>query len=266
MALPYVDLFWTGFLSVVIGLVLASAFSAIVVYAQELLPGRVGMISGLCYGFAFGVAGLGAALLGKLADATSITTCITCVHTCPRSDCWRRCCRISRGYGGATCRERRLNELFAGAAVKQTYWFRRDEQVRDSRRAAFEPRGRPFARRDHLNSAQVRRAEAVEEECEDDQCHNDVGPVAFVGESEHGEHDAGHGRGDQEQQAELDDAAGVKSKSIAENGGTLAKIGWFPLKNGVMRGKRTVSREIEDRSNENYGRRESHARTQQRCR
>jgi FSR family fosmidomycin resistance protein-like MFS transporter len=72
LLLPYVNLFCTGILSVVIGLVLASAFSAIVVYAQELVPGRVGMISGLCYGFAFGVAGLGAALLGALADATSI--------------------------------------------------------------------------------------------------------------------------------------------------------------------------------------------------
>jgi FSR family fosmidomycin resistance protein-like MFS transporter len=72
LVLPYVNLFWTGILSVVIGLVLASAFSAIVVYAQELVPGRVGMISGLCYGFAFGMAGLGAALLGELADATSI--------------------------------------------------------------------------------------------------------------------------------------------------------------------------------------------------
>jgi FSR family fosmidomycin resistance protein-like MFS transporter len=73
LVLPYANLFWTGILSVVIGLVLASAFSAIVVYAQELVPGRVGMISGLCYGFAFGVAGLGAALLGELADATSIS-------------------------------------------------------------------------------------------------------------------------------------------------------------------------------------------------
>ena len=72
LVLPYANLFWTGVLSVVIGLVLASAFSAIVVYAQELVPGRVGMISGLCFGFAFGVAGLGAALLGELADATSI--------------------------------------------------------------------------------------------------------------------------------------------------------------------------------------------------
>ncbi len=72
LLLPYASLVWTDVLSVVIGLVLASAFSAIVVYAQELVPGRVGMISGMCFGFAFGVAGLGAALLGELADATSI--------------------------------------------------------------------------------------------------------------------------------------------------------------------------------------------------
>ena len=72
LALPYVNLFWTGALSVLIGLILASAFSAILVYAQELVPGRVGMISGLFFGFAFGVAGIGAAVLGKLADHTSI--------------------------------------------------------------------------------------------------------------------------------------------------------------------------------------------------
>ncbi len=72
LALPHVNLFWTEILSVVIGLILASAFSVIVVYAQELVPGRVGMISGLCFGFAFGMAGLGAAVLGELADATSI--------------------------------------------------------------------------------------------------------------------------------------------------------------------------------------------------
>jgi MFS transporter, FSR family, fosmidomycin resistance protein len=59
-------------LSVIIGLVLASAFSAILVYAQELVPGRVGLISGLFFGFAFGVAGIGAAVLGQLADHTSI--------------------------------------------------------------------------------------------------------------------------------------------------------------------------------------------------
>ncbi len=73
LALPYANLFWTGALSVAIGLILASAFSAILVYAQELVPGKVGMISGLFFGFAFGMGGVGAALLGELADATSIT-------------------------------------------------------------------------------------------------------------------------------------------------------------------------------------------------
>ncbi len=71
-ALPYADLFWTRMLTIVIGLILASAFSAIVVYAQELMPGRIGLISGLFFGFAFGMGGLGAAVLGRLADATSI--------------------------------------------------------------------------------------------------------------------------------------------------------------------------------------------------
>jgi FSR family fosmidomycin resistance protein-like MFS transporter len=72
LALPYANLFWTEILSVLIGLILASAFPAIVVYGQELVPGRVGMISGLFFGFAFGMAGLGAAILGELADLTSI--------------------------------------------------------------------------------------------------------------------------------------------------------------------------------------------------
>jgi MFS transporter, FSR family, fosmidomycin resistance protein len=72
LALPYVNLFWTGVLTVPIGVILASAFSAILVYAQELLPGRVGMISGLFFGLAFGIAGIGAAVLGRFADATSI--------------------------------------------------------------------------------------------------------------------------------------------------------------------------------------------------
>jgi MFS transporter, FSR family, fosmidomycin resistance protein len=73
LMLPYANLFWTGILAVIIGLVMASAFPAIVVYAQELLPGRVGMISGMFFGFAFGMGGIGAAVLGALADATSIT-------------------------------------------------------------------------------------------------------------------------------------------------------------------------------------------------
>jgi len=72
LALPYADLAWTGVLSVFIGLILASAFSAIVVYGQELVPGKVGMIAGMFFGFAFGVAGIGAAALGWLADVTSI--------------------------------------------------------------------------------------------------------------------------------------------------------------------------------------------------
>jgi MFS transporter, FSR family, fosmidomycin resistance protein len=73
MALPYANLFWTSILSLIIGVVLASAFPAIVVYAQELLPGRVGMISGMFFGFSFGMGGIGAAVLGWLADQTSIT-------------------------------------------------------------------------------------------------------------------------------------------------------------------------------------------------
>jgi FSR family fosmidomycin resistance protein-like MFS transporter len=73
LLLPYVNLLWTTVLSVLIGMILASAFSAILVYAQDLVPGRVGMISGLFFGFAFGLGGIGAALLGKLADLTSLT-------------------------------------------------------------------------------------------------------------------------------------------------------------------------------------------------
>jgi FSR family fosmidomycin resistance protein-like MFS transporter len=72
LLLPYANLFWTTVLSLMIGVILASAFSAILVYAQELLPGKVGMISGLFFGFAFGMGGLGSALLGMLADKTSI--------------------------------------------------------------------------------------------------------------------------------------------------------------------------------------------------
>jgi len=72
IALPHANLFWTGVLTVVIGLILASAFSAILVYAQELVPGKVGLIAGLFFGLAFGIAGIGSAVLGELADFTSI--------------------------------------------------------------------------------------------------------------------------------------------------------------------------------------------------
>jgi FSR family fosmidomycin resistance protein-like MFS transporter len=72
LLLPYANLFWTALLSVPIGFILASAFPAIVVYAQELMPSRVGAVAGLFFGFAFGLGGIGAAVLGELADATSI--------------------------------------------------------------------------------------------------------------------------------------------------------------------------------------------------
>jgi FSR family fosmidomycin resistance protein-like MFS transporter len=70
--MPYANQFWTAVLSVIVGLVLASAFSAIVVYAQELMPGRVGTVAGLFFGISFGVGGVGAALLGHVADARGI--------------------------------------------------------------------------------------------------------------------------------------------------------------------------------------------------
>jgi MFS transporter, FSR family, fosmidomycin resistance protein len=72
LLLPHVDLFWTTVLSAFIGFILDSAVSAILVYAQDLLPGKVGLVSGLFFGFAFGMGGLGSALLGALADRTSI--------------------------------------------------------------------------------------------------------------------------------------------------------------------------------------------------
>lgn len=70
--LPYANLFWVGIIASIIGVILASAFPAIVVYAQELLPGRVGMIAGLFFGLSFGLSGMGAAVLGAVADVTSI--------------------------------------------------------------------------------------------------------------------------------------------------------------------------------------------------
>lgn len=74
LALPYADLFWTGALTIIINLIMSSAFAAIMIYAMELVPGRVGMIGGLFYGLTFGLGGLAAALLGQIADHTSIET------------------------------------------------------------------------------------------------------------------------------------------------------------------------------------------------
>src|SRR5690606_33590162 len=72
LALPYVGLVWTAGLAIVIGLVMSSAFAALVVYAQEAVPGRVGMVSGLMFGLMFGIGGIGAAVLGVLADSHGI--------------------------------------------------------------------------------------------------------------------------------------------------------------------------------------------------
>ena len=83
LMLPYADLFWTGVLSVTIGLILASAFTAILVYAQELMPGRVGTVAGMVFGFSFGLGGLGAAALGRIADYTSIDTVYHAVSFLP---------------------------------------------------------------------------------------------------------------------------------------------------------------------------------------
>lgn len=80
LTLPYANLYWTGILAVLIAMIMASAFSAILVYAQELIPGRVGLAGGMFYGFSFGLGGIGAAALGRLADYTSIATVY---HVCP---------------------------------------------------------------------------------------------------------------------------------------------------------------------------------------
>ena len=72
MAMPYADLFWTGVLTIIIGMLTASAFPAVLVYAHEVMPGRVGLVSGMFFGFAFGLGGLGAAVMGGLADVYGI--------------------------------------------------------------------------------------------------------------------------------------------------------------------------------------------------
>jgi len=93
LLLPYANLQWTIGLSVIIGLILSSAFPAIVVFAQELVPSKVGAISGLFFGFAFGMGGFGAALLGAVADRTSIDFVYHIVSFYPPWACSRSCCR-----------------------------------------------------------------------------------------------------------------------------------------------------------------------------
>jgi FSR family fosmidomycin resistance protein-like MFS transporter len=92
LLMPHVDLFWTSVLSVVIGFILASAFSAIVVYAQELVPGNVGMIAGVFFGLMFGFGGIGAALLGHLADVHGIEYVYFLCSFLPLLACWRSSC------------------------------------------------------------------------------------------------------------------------------------------------------------------------------
>ena len=87
LMLPYANLFWTGVLAVAVAMIMASAFSAILVYAQELLPGRVGLVAGMFFGFSFGLGGLGAAALGQLADLTSIDTVYKLRRSCCCWDC-----------------------------------------------------------------------------------------------------------------------------------------------------------------------------------
>lgn len=83
LALPYVNLFWTGALACIIGLVMSSAFAALVVYAQEAAPGRVGLVSGLMFGLMFGISGIGAALLGQLADKFGVISIYTLTSFLP---------------------------------------------------------------------------------------------------------------------------------------------------------------------------------------
>ena len=83
LAMPYANLFWTTVLTIITGLVLASAFSAIIVFAQELVPGRIGMISGLFFGFAFGIGGVAAAVLARWPTCGASATFTTSVHSCP---------------------------------------------------------------------------------------------------------------------------------------------------------------------------------------
>ena len=95
LLLPHVGLPSTALLSLLIGLILSSAFSAILVFAQELMPGKVGAVSGLFFGFAFGMGGIGAAVLGGLADRTASSSCTGSAHSCRCSASWRRSCPTS---------------------------------------------------------------------------------------------------------------------------------------------------------------------------
>ena len=106
LALPYANLFWTGVLTIIIGLLMASAFPAILVYAHELMPGRVGLVSGMFFGFAFGLGGLGAAAMGRIADATASPSSTSSAPTCRRSAWSSGCCRTWSRSARSVLRER----------------------------------------------------------------------------------------------------------------------------------------------------------------
>ncbi len=126
LALPHANLLWTVILSFIIGVIIASAFSAILVYAQQLVPGNVGMISGLFFGFAFGIAGVGAALLGMLADARGIgfvyQVCAflpaigLLTFSCPTT---RTSARVSRSAGEHAGPSRRRDTAVAGDQARE---------------------------------------------------------------------------------------------------------------------------------------------------
>ena len=128
LALPYVDLLWTRVLSMVIGLILASAFSAIIVYAQELVPGRVGTISGLFFGFAFGIAGIGAAVLGELADRTSLALVFQVCSYLPVIGSPRLLAAATRTTHCITTKTRRHEARRADAGSRRAYTAHSDQR------------------------------------------------------------------------------------------------------------------------------------------
>ena len=93
LILPYADLFWTGVLTIVINLIMSSAFAAILIYALELLPGRVGLVGGFFYGVTFGLGGIAAALLGELADRSASRPCTGSARSFPQWGCSPGSCR-----------------------------------------------------------------------------------------------------------------------------------------------------------------------------
>ena len=148
LLLPHANLFWTTVLTVVIGLILSSAFSAILVYAQELMPGKVGMVSGLFFGFAFGMGGLGAAVLGELADRKSIDYVYSSARICRCSACWLRSCRTcARPRGAAPERQPAFAPSRDSIVASMASAHRQPRAVQQQRPRARRPPRRPASAR-----------------------------------------------------------------------------------------------------------------------